>query len=126
MAVPEDGFHHLGREEAEPQDLGEVGPTDACLFGKLRHGPAPAVHHHFVEAMRLAQQSEQAAIRGYSCVAVLSFDHDPGLHSRALEMRRNREGYGQFVIPQSWLKVFSVVLLPKNLQQPARCNPDFQ
>ena len=41
-------------------------------------------------------------------------------------MRRNREGYGQLVVPQSGLKGSWVVLFPKNLQQPARCNPDFQ
>ena len=50
----------------------------------------------------------------------------PGLHSGALGMCRNREGYGQLVVPQSWLEGTWVVRFPKNLQQPARCNPDFK
>ena len=84
------------------------------------------MQHHFVEALGLAQKSEQTAIGGFSCAAVRAFDQKPGLHSSALEMRRNREGYGQLVVPQSGLEGFWVVLFPKNLQQPARCNPDFK
>ena len=39
MAVAEDGFDDIRREEAEPRDSGEVGSTDARLvgmFGDLR------------------------------------------------------------------------------------------
>ena len=72
------------REEAEPQDPGEVGPPDARLDGKLRHRPAPVVQHHFVEAPGLAQKSEQTAIQGFSGAAVRAFDQKHGLHSGAL------------------------------------------
>ena len=33
---------------------------------------------------------------------------------------------GIVVVLQSWLKISWVVLFPKNLQKPARCNPDFK
>ncbi len=40
MAVPEDGPHDLRREEAEPQDPGEVGPTEAlsCMDAPCNTG----------------------------------------------------------------------------------------
>ena len=76
-------FHDLRREEAEPQDPGEAGPPDARLDGKLRHRPAPVVQHHFVEALRLAQKSEQTAIRGFSGAAVRA------LRARGLRMKND-------------------------------------
>ena len=48
------------REEAEPQDPGEVGPPDARLDGKLRHRPAPVVQRHFVEAPGLVPTPGQS------------------------------------------------------------------
>ncbi len=40
------GLHDVWREEADPQDPGEIGRTDACLYGKST-GWAPQNHKQF-------------------------------------------------------------------------------
>ncbi len=57
MAVAEDRFDDVRREEAEPQDSGEVGPTDACLLGKSGDCfPAAAQSAQISEALKLARE----------------------------------------------------------------------
>ncbi len=57
MAVAEDRFDDIRREEAKPQDSGEVGTTDLCLLGKFGDCfSAAAQSAQISEALKLARE----------------------------------------------------------------------
>ena len=62
MSVAQDGLDDVRRQEAEPQDPGEVGPADAGLGGKLRHRLPAVAHHHGMVLVGLGEHPAQAVV----------------------------------------------------------------
>ena len=97
MTVAQDGLDDIRRQEAEPQDPGEVGPADTDFGGKVHHRLSVITHYHGIVLVGLDKNPVQAVVRLAAGIAARAVYEKPDLHAGTLEPGRNRQGDARIV-----------------------------
>ena len=91
----------LGRQEAQPEDAGEVGSAEACLGREVLDRLAVAAHHQIVQPPCQRDESQEAAIR-LACGFGLPLDNQLVRKSGPFHARRYRQDGGRAPVRFAW------------------------